>query len=55
MAEVLILFAMVIALLALGVPVGVSIGLSSIVFLLIYSDGSLTSVANTLFDAFHGH
>ena len=55
MAEVLILFAMVIALLVLGVPVGVSIGLSSIVFLLIYSDGSLTSVANTLFDAFHGH
>ncbi|MXO64810.1 TRAP transporter large permease [Altericroceibacterium endophyticum] len=55
MAEVLILFAMVIALLMLGVPVGVSIGLSSIVFLLIYSDGSLTSIANTLFDAFHGH
>ncbi|WP_237392273.1 TRAP transporter large permease [Aurantiacibacter rhizosphaerae] len=55
MAEVLILFAMVIALLVLGAPVGVSIGLSSIVFLLIYSNGSLTSVANTLFDAFHGH
>jgi len=55
MAEVLILFAMVIALLVIGAPVGVSIGLSSIVFLLIYSDGSLTSVANTLFDAFHGH
>jgi len=55
MAEVLILFLMVIVLLALGVPVGVSIGLSSIVFLLVYSDGSLTSVANTLFDAFHGH
>ncbi len=55
MFEVLILFAMVIVLLMIGVPVGVSIGLSSIVFLLIYSDGSLTSVANTLFDAFHGH
>ena len=55
MGEVVILFVMVIALLAIGAPVGVSIGLSSIVFLLIYSDGSLTSVANTLFDAFHGH
>ncbi|WP_144098608.1 TRAP transporter large permease [Croceicoccus sediminis] len=55
MAEVLILFAMVIGLLMIGAPVGVSIGLSSIVFLLVYSNGSLTSVANTLFDAFHGH
>ena len=55
MAEVLILFVMVIALLMIGAPVGVSIGLSSIVFLLIYSDGSLISVANTLFNAFHGH
>ena len=55
MAEVVILFLMVIALLAIGAPVGISIGLSSIVFLLIYSDGSLISVANTLFNAFHGH
>ena len=55
MFEVLILFVMVIGLLMIGAPVGVSLGLSSITFLLIYSNGSLTSVANTLFDAFQGH
>ncbi|MCK5276629.1 MAG: TRAP transporter large permease, partial [Alphaproteobacteria bacterium] len=51
----LILFAMVIVLLAIGVPIAVSLGLSSVVFLLIYSDSSLASVAQTLFSAFEGH
>jgi C4-dicarboxylate transporter DctM subunit len=53
--ELLILFGMVIALLAIGVPIAISLGLSSIIFLLIYSDSSLASVAQTLFSAFEGH
>ena len=53
--ELLILFGMVIAFLAIGVPIAVSLGLSSIIFLLIYSDSSLASVAQTLFSAFEGH
>jgi len=52
---VAILFALVIALLFVGVPIAVALGLSSIIFLLAYSDGSLSSVAQTLFSAFHGH
>jgi C4-dicarboxylate transporter DctM subunit len=53
--EVFILFAMVIGLLAIGVPIAISLGLSSIIFLLVYSDSSLASVAQTLFSAFEGH
>ena len=53
--EVLILFGMVIGLLLIGVPIAVSLGLSSVLFLLIYSDSSLASVAQTLFEAFEGH
>ena len=53
--EVIVLFALVIALLFVGVPIAVSLGLSSILFLLAYSDGSLASVAQTLFSAFQGH
>jgi C4-dicarboxylate transporter DctM subunit len=51
----LILFAMVIAFLAIGVPIAISLGLSSVIFLMIYSDSSLASVAQTLFSAFEGH
>ena len=50
-----ILFLMVIAMMLIGVPIAVSLGLSSIVFLVIHSDGSLSSVAQTLFSAFDGH
>jgi C4-dicarboxylate transporter DctM subunit len=50
-----LLFAMVILLLLIGVPIAVSLGFSSIIFLLIYSDGSLASIAQTLFSAFDGH
>jgi C4-dicarboxylate transporter DctM subunit len=46
---------MVIGLLLLGVPIAVSLGLSSIIFLLLYSDASLASIAGTLFNAFDGH
>tara|TARA_R110002096_G_scaffold122204_10_gene264599 strand:+ start:21551 stop:22945 length:1395 start_codon:yes stop_codon:yes gene_type:complete len=53
--EVIFLFAMVIGLLLIGVPIAVSLGLSSILFLLLYSDTSLASVAQTLFSAFEGH
>jgi len=53
--EVTLLFGMVIGLMVIGVPVAISLGLSSIVVLMAYSDGSLASVAQTLFSAFDGH
>ena len=53
--DVVFLFAMVLGFLLIGVPIAVSLGLSSIIFLLIYSDSSLGSVAQTLFNAFAGH
>lgn len=51
----LMLFTMVVGLMLIGVPIAVSLGLSSIIFLMIFSDASLTSVAQTLFSAFEGH
>ncbi len=53
--DVLLLFVMVIGLMLVGVPIAVSLGFSSIMFLLIFSDGSLASIAQTLFEAFEGH
>jgi len=53
--EVAVLFGLVIGLMAIGVPVAVSLGLSSIIFLMMFSDGSLVSIAQTLFSAFDGH
>ncbi|MEL7212322.1 MAG: TRAP transporter large permease [Pseudomonadota bacterium] len=53
--DVALLFGMIIGLLLLGVPIAVSLGLSSTLFLLIYSDSSLASIAQTLFEAFEGH
>ena len=52
---VVVLFAMVIGLLLIGVPIAVALGLSSIVFLTTHSGGSLSSIAQTLFNAFQGH
>ncbi len=52
---VALLFLMIIGLLFIGVPIAVALGLSSMLFLLVHSDGSLASVAQTLFNAFHGH
>ncbi len=52
---VALLFAMVIGLMMIGVPIAVSLGMSSVMFLLIFSDSSLASVAQTLFAAFEGH
>ncbi len=53
--DVAILFGMIIGLLFLGVPIAVSLGFSSIVFLLNYSDTSLASIAQSLFQAMAGH
>jgi len=53
--DVLMLFLMVIGFMLIGVPIAVSLGLSSILFLMIHSDASLASVAQTLFSAFQGH
>ena len=53
--EVAVLFSMVIGLLIIGVPIAISLGLSSIIFLLIFSESSLGSIAQTLFNAFAGH
>jgi len=53
--EITLLFGMVIGLMLVGVPIAVSLGFSSIVFLLLFSDSSLASVAQTLFEAFEGH
>ena len=53
--DVAILFAMIIGLLMLGVPIGVSLGLSSTLFLLVLSDTSLASIAQSLFQAMAGH
>lgn len=49
--DALFLFAMVLTLLFIGVPVGISLGLSSIVFITLFSDDSLSSVAIQLFGA----
>ncbi|GHF59709.1 TRAP transporter large permease [Seohaeicola zhoushanensis] len=53
--EVAILFLVVIGLMLIGVPIAISLGLSSIFFLLALSDTSLASVAQTLFNAMAGH
>ncbi len=49
------LFAMVVGLMMIGVPIAVALGFSSILFLLIFSDASLAAIAQTLFSAFEGH
>ena len=53
--EVALLFAMIIGLMMIGVPIAVSLGFSSVVFLLLFSDSSLASVAQTMFSAFVAH
>ncbi len=53
--DVVLLFSLVIGMMLIGVPIAVSLGLSSTLFLLVYSDSSLASVAGTLFEAFEGH
>ena len=53
--DVLLLFIMVVGLMLIGVPIAVSLGFSSIIFLLVLSDTSLASIAQTLFQAMAGH
>ena len=53
--EVVLLFAMVIGFLLIGVPIAVSLGMSSTLFLLWFSDSSLGSIAQSLFQAMAGH
>ncbi|MEL6680069.1 MAG: TRAP transporter large permease [Pseudomonadota bacterium] len=53
--EVVVLFGLVIALLLIGVPIAVSLGFSSMIFLLVLSDTSLASIAQSLFQAMAGH
>ncbi|NVD07087.1 TRAP transporter large permease [Vibrio sp. JPW-9-11-11] len=53
--DILFLFIMVIGFMLIGVPIAISLGLSSVLFLIIHSDASLASVAQTLFNAFAGH
>ncbi|WP_026291822.1 TRAP transporter large permease [Marinobacterium rhizophilum] len=49
--DAMILFVMVMVLLFLGLPVGISLGLSSILFISFFSSDSLSSVAISLFGA----
>ena len=53
--DILILFLMVVGMMLVGVPIAVALGLSSILFLMMHSDASMASVAQTLFSAFQGH
>lgn len=53
--EIAILFGIIIGLLLIGVPIAVALGLSSIMFLLVASESSLASVAQTFFEAMAGH
>ena len=54
--EVALLFLMVIGLMLIGVPIAVALGLSSILFLMMFAEHfSLASIAQTLFSAFEGH
>ncbi|MCP5038395.1 MAG: TRAP transporter large permease [Rhodobacteraceae bacterium] len=53
--DVAFLFIMVIGFMLIGVPIAVSLGLSSIIFLLIFSETSLASVAQSFYQAEAGH
>ena len=53
--EVILLFVMIVGLLLIGVPIAVSLGLSSMLFLLMFSDTSLASIAQSFFQAMAGH
>ena len=53
--DVFLLFALIVGLLMIGVPIAVSLGLSSILFLLAFSETSLASVAQSLYQAMAGH
>ena len=53
--DIFLLFMSIIILMMAGVPIAISLGLSSMIFLLIYSDSSTATIAQSLFEAFQGH
>ena len=53
--SVAILFTSVLVFMLIGVPIAVSLGLSSMLFMLVFSELSLGAIAQTLFSAFQGH
>ena len=53
--EIALLFGMIIGLMMVGVPIAIALGFSSTLFLLLFSDSSLASVAQTMFSAFVAH
>ena len=53
--EVAILFAVVVGLMLIGVPIAVSLGMASVLFLLALGETSLASIAQTFFQAMAGH
>ncbi|MEM6500151.1 MAG: TRAP transporter large permease subunit, partial [Pseudomonadota bacterium] len=53
--SVAFLFLTIIALLLIGVPIAIALGLASMLFLLLFSETSLASLAAALFEAFEGH
>ncbi|GGE49892.1 TRAP transporter large permease [Actibacterium pelagium] len=53
--DVVFLFTMVVGLLLIGVPIAVSLGLSSMIFLLMFSETSLASIAQSMYQAMAGH
>ncbi|GAB4386757.1 TRAP transporter large permease [Albidovulum sp.] len=53
--DVVLLFVMVIGFMLIGVPIAISLGLASTLFLLWFSETSLASIAQTLYQAMEGH
>ncbi|MDE0110727.1 MAG: TRAP transporter large permease [Albidovulum sp.] len=52
---VVLLFISVILLLLIGVPIAIALGFSSMIFLLVLSDTSVASIAQSLYQAMAGH
>ncbi len=53
--EIIFLFGMVIGFLLLGVPIAISLGLSSIIFQLMFSEASLASMGQMMFQSMYAH
>lgn len=53
--NIVLLFVMVVGLMMIGVPIAVALGLSSTLFLLLYSSDGLSSIAQMLYDAMNNH
>lgn len=53
--DIVLLFVMVIGFMLIGVPIAISLGLSSTLFLLWFSGTSLAAVAQSLYQAMEGH